>query len=148
VRVVIQRVTKAAVSVCGGGVSRIGAGVVVLLGVARGDTPDDARLLARKCAGLRIFEDDEGRMNLSLLDVAGAALVVSQFTLCGDCSKGRRPSFIGAATPDVGERLYRVFGEELSALGVPVRWGSFGARMEVEIHNQGPVTFVLDTRGS
>jgi D-tyrosyl-tRNA(Tyr) deacylase len=147
-RVVVQRVSGAVVRVGGETVSEIGQGIVILCGVAQADRADDAAYLARKIANLRIFEDSEGKMNLSLLEVSGAALVVSQFTLCGDCSKGRRPSFIGAATPDVGERLYRVFGEELSALGVPVRWGSFGARMEVEIHNQGPVTFVLDTRGS
>ncbi len=146
-RAVVQRVSRAAVHLGEATVSEIGNGVVVLLGVAQGDSPDEAVHLARKVAHLRIFEDCGGKMNLSLLDAGGEALVVSQFTLCADCSKGRRPSFIGAAAPDVGEALYTAFGQELSALGVPVRWGSFGARMEVEIHNQGPVTFVLDAPG-
>ena len=144
-RAVLQRVSRAAVHVEGEIVSEILGGLLILLGVARHDTHDTARQMARKTAHLRIFEDAAGKMNRSLLDVGGEALVVSQFTLCGDCSKGRRPSFIGAAIPEKGEALYRVFGEELEALGIPVRWGSFGARMHVEIHNDGPVTFVLDS---
>jgi D-tyrosyl-tRNA(Tyr) deacylase len=144
-RAVIQRVSSAAVRVEGDPVSAIGTGLAVLLGVADGDTPADAKYLAAKIARLRIFEDRGGKMNLSLLEVGGEALVVSQFTLCSDCSKGRRPSFVGAASPDVAEEMYRLFGGELSALGVPVRWGRFGERMEVVIHNQGPVTLVLDT---
>jgi D-tyrosyl-tRNA(Tyr) deacylase len=146
VRAVLQRVSRAAVHVGGETISEISRGLLILVGVAQGDTHDDARQLARKAALLRIFEDDAGKMNRSLLDVGGEALVVSQFTLCGDCSKGRRPSFIGAAAPDTGEALYRVFGEELGGLGIAVRWGSFGARMHVEIHNDGPVTFVLDVQ--
>jgi D-tyrosyl-tRNA(Tyr) deacylase len=147
VRAVVQRVSGAAVRVEGDAVSAIGRGLVVLLGVAEGDGPEEAKYLAGKIAHLRIFEDREGKMNLSVLEVGGEVLVVSQFTLCGECSKGRRPSFVRAAAPDVAEHLYSLFGEELSALGVPISWGLFGARTEVEIHNQGPVTFVLDTTG-
>jgi D-tyrosyl-tRNA(Tyr) deacylase len=143
-RAVLQRVSRGCVGIEGQMVSEIGRGVVVLLGVTRGDSTDHARALARKCANLRMFEDSEGKMNLSLLEVGGQAMVVSQFTLCADCTKGRRPSFTAAADPADGEQLYRVFGEELKAQGVNVAWGRFGERMDVVIHNQGPVTFVLD----
>ena len=118
-------------------------GLCVLLGVARGDTPDEAERLGGKVARLRIFENDEGRFDRSLLDAGGAALVVSQFTLIADTAKGNRPSFGGAAAPAEAERLYERFCVALRELGVPVEQGVFGARMEVELANDGPVTIVL-----
>ncbi|MDR7472442.1 MAG: D-aminoacyl-tRNA deacylase [Armatimonadota bacterium] len=145
-RAVVQRVERAAVRVEGEEVARIGLGCVVLLGVSVDDTADDARSLAHKIAHLRIFDDDQGRLNRSVLDVGGEVLSVSQFTLYGDTTGGRRPSFIRAAPPERAEPLYREFNRHLEALGVPVRTGIFGARMVVEIHNLGPVTLVLDTR--
>lgn len=143
-KAVIQRVAGAKVSVAGQEVGRIGRGFCILLGVRRGDTEEQAAWLARKCAGLRVFEDDRGLMNLALGDVGGAALVVSQFTLYGDCDKGRRPSFTEAAEPGTAESLYRVFVEALRAEGIPVEIGEFQARMLVEIHNDGPVTLILE----
>ena len=123
----------------------IGSGLVVLLGVADGDTEADAVRLAGKIARLRIFEGDTGRFDGSLLDVGGAALVVSQFTLIADTAKGNRPSFSGAARPDAAESLYEHFSRTLRELGVPVQTGVFGAKMQVELVNDGPVTVVLDT---
>lgn len=143
-RIVVQRVRQAKVSVNGETVAAIGPGVVVLVGVTHNDTPEEARWLAQKVAGLRIFEDAEGKMNLSLLDVGGEAIVVSQFTLYGDARKGRRPSFTEAAPPAIAEPLVQRFAEELAAAGVPVQTGIFGAHMLVEIHNDGPVTILLD----
>jgi D-tyrosyl-tRNA(Tyr) deacylase len=125
-------------------VGAIENGVVVLVGVTHGDTEEEARWLARKIAGLRIFEDREGRMNVGLLDAGGAALVVSQFTLYADASKGRRPSFIDAAAPGVAEPLVEYFAQALRDYGVPVEEGVFGAMMMVEIHNDGPVTIMLE----
>jgi len=143
-RAVCQRVTGAGVRVSGSTVGEIGPGICVLLGVARDDGEAQAGRLAGKIAQLRIFEDDEGRFARSLLDTGGAALVVSQFTLLADTSKGNRPSFSDAAPPDVAELLYERFCDELRALGVRVEQGVFGARMEVELVNDGPVTIVLD----
>ncbi len=143
-RVVVQRVQAARVSVGEETVAAIGPGVVVLVGVTHTDTEEEARWLAQKVAGLRIFEDAGGKMNASLLDVGGQALVVSQFTLYADARKGRRPSFTDAAPPEVAEPLVRRFAEELAAVGVPVRTGIFGAHMLVEIHNDGPVTILLE----
>ena len=145
-RIVVQRVRQAAVSVDGREVARIGHGVCVLLGVGEGDSEADADWLAEKLVNLRIFEDEADKMNLSLLDVGGAALLVSQFTLYGDCRKGRRPSFVGAAGPDEGRRLYEYFVERVKALGVETGCGVFQAHMEVEILNDCPVTLILDTK--
>jgi D-tyrosyl-tRNA(Tyr) deacylase len=144
VRAVVQRVSEASVSVDGEILASVGPGVVVLLGVAHGDTSDEAARLAGKVARLRIFGNDEGRFDNSLLDVAGDALVVSQFTLIADTRKGNRPSFTHAAPPEVAEALYEHFCEALRADGVPVRSGVFGARMDVSLVNDGPVTIVLD----
>ena len=143
-RAVIQRVTKGTVSVKDSIVGAIGQGVVVLIGVTHGDTEEQAEWLARKIAGLRIFEDDEGKMNAGLLDVDGAALVVSQFTLYADTQKGRRPGFSDAAPPEVAEPLVEYFVQALQGHSVPVDTGVFGADMSVEIHNDGPVTILLE----
>jgi D-tyrosyl-tRNA(Tyr) deacylase len=143
-RAVVQRVRRASVSVGGETVGAIDRGVAVLLGVTHEDGVAEADWLARKIAGLRIFEDQAGKMNLSLLDVEGGALVVSQFTLYGDARKGRRPSFVAAAPPDVAEPLVERFAETLRQHGVPTDMGVFGAHMLVEIHNDGPVTLILD----
>ena len=144
-RAVIQRVKSASVTVEGEVVSEIRVGLLVFLGVAQEDTPADVDYMASKIANLRIFEDDEGRMNLSILDVGGEALVVSQFTLYGDCRKGRRPSFIHAARPEKADPLYQAFMDEISRLGVPVKAGIFQAMMDVELINDGPVTMMLDS---
>jgi len=144
VRAVVQRVAAARVSVDGRSVGEIGKGLCILLGVRKGDGEEAAVRLARKCASLRVFEDDEGLMNLSLADVGGAALVVSQFTLYGDCAKGRRPSFTEAAEPEAAGRLYGVFVDALRREGISVETGVFQARMMVEIHNEGPVTLILE----
>lgn len=143
-RALIQRVSKASVSVDGEVVGAIDQGVVVLVGVTHGDTEEEAEWLARKIAGLRIFEDREGKMNVGLLDVGGEALVVSQFTLYADASKGRRPSFVDAAPPEVAEPLVEHFAQTLRDHRVPVETGVFGAHMIVEIHNDGPVTILLE----
>jgi D-aminoacyl-tRNA deacylase len=143
-RSVVQRVTRATVRVDGKVVGEIEAGLLVLLGVATGDSDADADALAGKVARLRIFENEEGRLDRSLLDTAGAALVVSQFTLIADTAKGNRPSFSGAAAPGDAERLYERFCTALRELGVTVEQGIFGARMEVELLNDGPVTILLD----
>ena len=144
-RAVIQRVKSASVTVEGKVVSEIRVGLLVFLGVAQEDTPADVNYMASKIANLRIFEDDEGRMNLSILDVGGEALVVSQFTLYGDCRKGRRPSFIAAARPEKADPLYQAFMDEISRLGVPVKAGIFQAMMDIELINDGPVTMLLDS---
>ncbi len=146
-RAVIQRVSSASVSVEGRTVGEIGAGLLVLLGVARGDAEREAVWTADKIAGLRIFEDDGGKMNLSVQEVGGAVLVVSQFTLLADCRKGRRPSFVGAAPPEEAERLYRMVADRLRETGLPVETGLFQAHMQVSLVNDGPVTVILETPG-
>ncbi len=143
-RVLLQRVSKASVTVADEVVGAIGQGYVLLVGVGHDDGEEQAKWLARKIAGLRIFEDGEGKMNRSLLDVGGSALVVSQFTLWADTRKGRRPSFINAARPNQAEPLVERFADLLCAEGVPVEMGVFGAMMLVEIHNDGPVTIWLE----
>ena len=145
-KIVVQRVTQASVEIAGRMHAAIGKGMVVLLGVEKGDSEADADFLAKKIAELRMFEDADGKMNLPASEVGGAALVVSQFTLCADCRKGRRPSFDAAAPPDAAEKLYEYFVAKLSELDVPVKTGVFQAEMLVHIDNDGPVTFILDTR--
>jgi D-tyrosyl-tRNA(Tyr) deacylase len=145
VRAVVQRVLRARVVVRGETVGASGPGVCVLLGVAAGDEASDAERLAAKIARLRIFENDAGKFDLSLLDVGGEALVVSQFTLIADTSKGNRPSFSDAAPPEHAERLYDAFCLALSELGLRVETGVFGARMQLELVNDGPVTIIVDT---
>jgi D-tyrosyl-tRNA(Tyr) deacylase len=143
-RAVVQRVSQASVTVDGKVVGAIGPGLVILLGITHSDEPADADWLARKIAGLRIFEDSAGKLNLGLLDVEGQALVVSQFTLYANARKGRRPSFVDAAHPELAEPLVQHFAIALREHGVPVEMGVFGARMLVQIHNDGPVTLILD----
>ena len=143
-KLVLQRVTRGSVSVDGETVGAIGPGLVILVGVAPNDTEAEARWLATKTAGLRIFEDRDGKMNASLLDVEGAALVISQFTLYADSRKGRRPSLTDAAPPEIAEPLVERFAALLREHGVPVEMGIFGAFMQVEIHNDGPVTVILE----
>ena len=145
-RAVLQRVTRASVEVEGRVVGRIELGWLVLLGVAKGDSDEDADKLAEKVAGLRAFEDEAGKMNRAVADVGGSVLVVSQFTLLGDCRGGRRPSFIGAAEPAEAERLYHRFAERVRRLGLIVETGVFRADMKVELLNDGPVTLLLDSR--
>ncbi|MGD9724050.1 MAG: D-aminoacyl-tRNA deacylase [Pirellulales bacterium] len=142
----MQRVSQAEVTVDGEVCGRIERGLVVLLGVAAEDTPQDTRQLADKIVGLRIFDDAQGKMNLALADVGGAMLVISQFTLLGDCRKGRRPSFVAAAPPELAESLYEAFAAAVAALGIPVATGKFRAHMLVSLTNDGPVTLLLDTR--
>jgi len=142
---VLQRVSRAKVMVDGRTTGAIDQGLLILLGVHRDDTAADSSFLVDKTATLRIFNDDTGKMNRSVRDVCGSALVVSQFTLVGDWRKGRRPSFTAAATPDDSERLYRHFMDGLRTYGIPVARGEFGAMMQVELVNDGPVTFVLDS---
>lgn len=144
-RAVVQRVSEASVRVDGSVVSRIGPGLLVLLGVGRGDADADASDLADKVANLRILADDEGRMNRSLLDTAGEALVVSQFTLYGDARKGRRPGYTDAAPPEEAKRLYEHFVARLRATGLRVQTGTFRATMDVALVNEGPVTILLDS---
>ena len=144
-RAVLQRVSHARVLVEGRVTGEIAAGLVILLGIGQSDTPEAAAYLAEKTAHLRIFDDDQGKMNRSLLDIGGAALVVSQFTLYGDARGQRRPSFIRAAPPEEGKRLYEEFVRALRALGVRVETGVFQARMSVELSNDGPVTLLLDS---
>jgi D-tyrosyl-tRNA(Tyr) deacylase len=143
---VVQRVRGARVRVAGSVTGEIGTGLLVLLGVRRGDDEADAAWMAARCSGLRVFQDAEGKMNRGLEEVLGSILVVSQFTLLGDCSKGRRPSFIEAAPPEEARRLYERFVAELTRAGVPVETGVFQAMMEVELINDGPVTLLLDSR--
>jgi len=144
-RILVQRVSRASVSIDGAAVARTGPGFLALVGVAHGDTPATAQKLAGKTARLRVFGDEAGLMNLSLLDTAGEVLAVSQFTLCADTRRGNRPSFTGAAAPDVGEAVYEAYVEALRAEGVPVQTGVFGAHMAVELVNQGPVTILLES---
>jgi len=144
-RAVVQRVSRASVTVDGQVVGAIGCGFLVLLGVTHNDGRSEADWLARKIVGLRIFEDDAGKMNLSLADVGGAVLVVSQFTLYGDARKGRRPDFIQAARPEIAEPLVDYFVEAMRSAGLPVETGRFRATMDVELVNEGPVTLWLDT---
>jgi D-tyrosyl-tRNA(Tyr) deacylase len=145
-RAVLQRVTRASVRVGGETVGEIGAGLVVLLGVARDDGEEDARYLVEKIANLRIIDDAEGRMNVSVRESGGALLVVSQFTLYGDARRGRRPSWSEAAAPEVAEGLYEFFVAEARGAGMRVETGSFRRMMEVELINDGPVTILLDSR--
>lgn len=144
-RAVVQRVSSARVVVDGETVGEIAGGLLALVGATHEDTPEDARALARKIAGLRIFSDSDGKMNLSVADTGGAALVVSQFTLYGDVRKGRRPSFVRAARPEPAQRLVDEVAAELRGRGVPVATGRFGAMMEVSLTNDGPVTILVET---
>ena len=146
-RLVVQRVKQASVTVDGKCISSIGPGLLVLAGVSLSDTPFDARFLAKKTAKLRIFEDDEGKMNRSVEDIGGEVLSVSQFTLYGDCTKGNRPSFINAARPEQGEALFNEYVRALENLGFPPKTGEFGADMKVELLNDGPVTLILESTG-
>lgn len=145
-RAVVQRVSRSSVTVGEETVGAIGRGLTVLLGVAEGDTIEDAKYMAGKIANLRIFEDEAGKLNLSLLDMGGYLLAVSQFTLLGDCRKGRRPGFTDAARPEEANRLYECFVEETRRLGVPVETGVFQTHMVVRIENDGPVTLLVDSR--
>jgi len=145
-RIVLQRVTRAHVEVAGETVGSIGSGLLILLGVTHTDTREDADYLASKVIHLRIFPDDAGRMNRSLLDAGGALLVVSQFTLYGDCRKGRRPSFDHAAAPEQARGLYEYFLQRLQSSNVKVATGVFQAEMEIHLVNDGPVTFVVDSK--
>ena len=147
-RIVLQRVLRAKVEVAGESVGQIGPGLLVLIAVGHGDTASHADWLAAKTAELRIFEDDQGKMNRSLVDVRGAALVVSQFTLLGDCRKGRRPAFTAAAAPELANELYQRYCESLAAIVVEVQRGIFAADMQVSLVNDGPVTLVIDRGGS
>ena len=144
-RALVQRVSRASVTIDGRVHGAIEKGFLVLLGVTEGDTEADARYLADKCVGLRVFTDENDKMNLALADVGGGLLIVSQFTLYGDCSHGRRPSFVAAARPDLAIPLYETFVARCRESGLPVETGEFGAHMEVELLNDGPVTLWLDT---
>lgn len=144
-RAVLTRVRSASVTIDNQVVGQIGKGFLILLGVGPEDTPEHCRYLAEKALGLRVFEDENGKMNLGLSDVGGQVLVVSQFTLYGNCRKGRRPSFTEAAAPELGNALYEQFLKECAALGYPPQHGQFGADMQVESINDGPVTLILDT---
>ena len=145
-RLVLTRVREASVSIAGETVGAIGRGFLILLGIGPEDTPAHCRKLCEKALGLRIFEDENGKMNLGLADVGGEVLVVSQFTLYGDCSHGRRPSFTGAAAPEKAIPLYEQFLEECARLGYPPQHGVFGADMQVQSVNDGPVTLIIDTK--
>jgi D-aminoacyl-tRNA deacylase len=145
-RAVVQRVSRAQVSVAGEIVGQIGAGLLVFLGVGRDDTEADARYLAGKITGLRVFEDDQEKMNSSVVDVGGSVLAVSQFTLYGDVRRGKRPSFDDAAPPEKARELYEFFVEQIRAAGVRCETGRFQATMKVELVNEGPVTILLDSR--
>lgn len=145
-RACVQRVSRASVRVGGQLCAQIQRGMLVLLGVAGDDTEADAQRLAEKIAGLRIFEDAQGKMNLALAEAGGAMLVVSQFTLLADCRKGRRPSFTNAAPPELAERLYQVFVHAVARTGIPVATGRFREHMQVELVNDGPVTLLLESR--
>jgi len=147
-KAVIQRVTRASVEVDGQVVGRVDAGMLVLLGVAKGDGESDGRYLVEKIRTLRIFADEQGKMNRSLTDIGGSVLLVSQFTLLGRTTNGRRPSFDEAAPPEEAKRLYETVVTELRAQKIPVETGVFAAHMQVELLNDGPVTFVLDSRGA
>lgn len=145
-KALIQRVTEAAVDVDGRVVGQIGPGLLILLGIARGDTECDVDYLAPKCANLRIFGDSNGKMNHSVLDINGGALVVSQFTLCADCRKGNRPSFDTAEPPESARQLYERFIAQLSAQGIAVATGEFGASMQIRLTNDGPATFLIESK--
>jgi D-tyrosyl-tRNA(Tyr) deacylase len=145
-RAVIQRVTESSVSVDGRTIGSIGRGLLILLGVGEGDSKKEADYLAEKIVNLRIFEDQDGKMNRSLLEVGGDILVVSQFTLLGDCRKGRRPSFVQAATPENANNLYEYFVEFTRQRGVRVQTGEFGAMMAVSLVNDGPVTLIVESK--
>ena len=145
-RAVIQRVSRGSVLVDGEEIGAIGSGLVILLGVHRDDNTEDGKYLAQKIVNLRIFSDENGKMNRSLLDVGGQALIVSQFTLWGDTRKGRRPSFIKAAEPDQAEKLYQDFVSEMNRQSITTATGEFGAMMELALINEGPVTLILDSR--
>jgi D-aminoacyl-tRNA deacylase len=145
-RAVVQRVARARVVIDGETVGEVGQGLLVLLGVTHDDTTETASWLADKVVGLRVFNDADGKMNRSVADVRGGVLVVSQFTLYGDCRKGRRPSFIDAARPELAIPLYEAFVNAVKALGLPVAAGRFGAMMQVELVNDGPVTLVIDSK--
>jgi D-tyrosyl-tRNA(Tyr) deacylase len=145
-RVVLQRAKKAEVRVGGEVVGKIDRGLMLLVGVTHEDSPEDAAYVAEKVANLRIFEDDQDKMNLSLLDVEGQVLSVSQFTLYGDCRKGRRPNFMEAAKPDHAETIYEAFNEALRNKGVTVETGQFGAMMDVDFVNDGPVTLIVESK--
>ncbi len=146
-RIVIQRIKDATVTINGKVTSKSGSGLCVFLGIAKADTQTDAEYLAEKVTELRIFDDESGKMNCSLREMSGEALVISEFTLYGDCSKGRRPSFSRAASPQEAEALYDCFVQRLRESGLKIATGKFQAKMEVSITNDGPVTFVLDSRG-
>jgi len=146
-QLVVQRVKAASVKVDGETVGEIGRGLLVLTGVSHNDTVGDAVYLAKKTANLRIFKDNEGKMNRSVLDAGGSILAVSQFTLCGDCKKGNRPSFIDAAEPEKGLKLYKEYVKQLRELGQRVETGKFQAEMEVTLVNDGPVTLLLESAG-
>lgn len=143
-KVVVQRASYGSVTVAGEKISEIGHGLVILVGVKVGDTAEQADWLAEKCANLRIFEDDAGKLNRSVLETGGSVLAVSQFTLYANAEKGRRPSFIEAAPPEVAEPLVTRFAARLQALGIPTQTGKFRAEMLVQIHNDGPVTIILE----
>ncbi|MEM7315875.1 MAG: D-aminoacyl-tRNA deacylase [Planctomycetota bacterium] len=145
-RACVQRVTRGSVTVDGEVVGKIGKGLVVLLGVGPDDSETDINYLADKLTQLRIFEDDDGKMNRSLIDIQGEMLVVSQFTLMGDCRKGRRPSFVAAAPPEMAEALYEQFASAVAERGVTVATGKFRAMMQVELVNDGPVTMLVDSK--
>ena len=145
-KAVIQRVKSASVSVDDKIIGEIAVGFLILLGVEQNDTEDDLNYLVKKTVGLRIFKDDNKNMNLSIQDVGGKALVVSQFTLCADTSRGRRPSFIKAANPEAADSMYQQFCEQLKVNDIPIERGSFGAMMDVSLVNDGPVTILLDSR--
>ena len=142
---VIQRCSRGKVTVANNNISEIGPGLVILLGVKKGDSETDADLLVQKIVHLRIFNDKDQKMNCSLKDINGAALVISQFTLCGNTKKGRRPSFLNAAAPEKGKELYQYFIDKIEEASINVESGEFGAMMNVELVNDGPVTFVLDS---
>ena len=145
-RAIVQRVSRASVTVAGETVGQIGRGFLVLLGVEEGDGQDDAVYMAQKISGLRVFEDSDGKINLGLAEVGGAILAVSQFTLLGDCRRGRRPSFIQAARPELADELYRAFCAEVRGQGIEVQIGRFQTHMDVELVNDGPVTLLIDSR--
>ena len=145
-RACVQRVSQAEVTIAGESVGRIERGLVVLLGVVAGDGPDDVDYLVEKIAGLRVFEDEDGKMNRELAEIGGGMLVVSQFTLAGDCRRGKRPSFTDAAAPEIAVALYESFVAKVAARGIPTATGRFRENMQVALVNDGPVTLLLDSR--